>query len=126
DVTGCPGATTCNLGITRSLTLADVLSRELEGYSDPEIQKLRIKISGCPNSCGHHHIADIGFYGNVRKVGEQQAPYYQLLLGGKVNSDGLRFARQIMSVPARPIPAIIRELLGFCQADGRRAGTLSA
>src|SRR2546430_2636465 len=78
DVTGCPGATTCNLGITRSLTLADVLSRELDGYSDPEIQKLRIKISGCPNSCGHHHIADIGFYGNVRKVGEQQAPYYQL------------------------------------------------
>src|SRR6266566_6124700 len=113
DVTGCPGATTCNLGITRSLTLADVLSRELDGYTDPEIQKLRIKISGCPNSCGHHHIADIGFYGNVRKVGEQQAPYYQLLLGGKVNADGVRFGRQIRSVPARPIPAIIRELLAF-------------
>src|ERR1700674_3805300 len=67
DVTGSPGATTCNLGITRSLTLAEVLSRELNDYTDPEIQKLRIKISGCPNSCGHHHIADIGFYGNVRK-----------------------------------------------------------
>ena len=126
DVTGCPGATTCNLGITRSLTLADVLSRELEGYSDPEIQKLRIKISGCPNSCGHHHIADIGFYGNVRKVGEQQAPYYQLLLGGKVNTDGVRFGRQIMSVPARPIPAIIRELLAFYQADRQAAETFSA
>ncbi len=126
DVTGCPGATTCNLGITRSLTLAEVLSRELDGYTDPEIQKLRIKISGCPNSCGHHHIADIGFYGNVRKVGEQQAPYYQLLLGGKVNADGVQFARQIMAVPARPIPAIIRELLAFYQADRRRAETFSA
>ena len=126
DVTGCPGATTCNLGITRSLTLADVLSRELDGYSDPEIQKLRIKISGCPNSCGHHHIADIGFYGNVRKVGEQQAPYYQLLLGGKVNADGVRFGRQIMSVPARPIPAIIRDLLSFYQADRQPAETFSA
>ena len=126
DVTGCPGATTCNLGITRSLTLADVLSRELDGYSDPEIQKLRIKISGCPNSCGHHHIADIGFYGNVRKVGERQAPYYQLLLGGKVNADGVRFGRQIMSVPARPIPAIIRELLAFYQADRQPAETFSA
>jgi sulfite reductase beta subunit-like hemoprotein len=126
DVTGCPGATTCNLGITRSLTLADVLSRELDGYTDPEIQKLRIKISGCPNSCGHHHIADIGFYGNVRKVGEQQAPYYQLLLGGKVNSDGVRFGRQIMSVPARPIPAIIRELLAFYGADREAAETFSA
>ncbi|HKV60879.1 MAG TPA: nitrite/sulfite reductase [Candidatus Acidoferrum sp.] len=126
DVTGCPGATTCNLGITRSLTLADVLSRELDGYRDPEIQKLRIKISGCPNSCGHHHIADIGFYGNVRKVGDQQAPYYQLLLGGKVNADGVRFGRQIMSVPARPIPAIIRELLALYQSDRRAGESFSA
>src|SRR5216684_359587 len=126
DVTGCPGATTCNLGITRSLTLADVLSRELDGYSDPEIQKLHIKISGCPNSCGHHHIADIGFYGNVRKVGEQQAPYYQLLLGGRVSADGVRFGRQIMSVPARPLPAIIRELLAFYQTDRQPAETFSA
>ncbi len=126
DVTGCPGATTCNLGITRSLTLAEVLSRELNDYTDPEIQKLRIKISGCPNSCGHHHIADIGFYGNVRKVGDQQAPYYQLLLGGKVNADGVRFGRQIMSVPARPIPAIIRELLAFYQTDRQPAETFSA
>jgi sulfite reductase beta subunit-like hemoprotein len=126
DVTGCPGATTCNLGITRSLTLAEVLSRELNDYTDPEIQKLRIKISGCPNSCGHHHIADIGFYGNVRKVGEQQAPYYQLLLGGKVNADGVRFARQIMAVPARPIPAIIRELLSFYQQDRHAAETFTA
>jgi sulfite reductase beta subunit-like hemoprotein len=119
DVTGCPGATTCNLGITRSLTLAEVLSRELADFTDPEIQKLRIKISGCPNSCGHHHIADIGFYGNVRKIGEQQAPYYQLLLGGKVNSDGVQFGRQILSVPARPIPAIVREMLAFYQQDRR-------
>jgi sulfite reductase beta subunit-like hemoprotein len=125
DVTGCPGATTCNLGITRSLTLAEVLERELVGYTDPEIKKLRIKISGCPNSCGHHHIADIGFYGNVRKIGEQQAPYYQLLLGGKVDATGVRFARQIMAVPARPIPAIIRELLAFYQQDRRAAETFS-
>ena len=121
DVTGCPGATTCNLGITRSLTLADELSHALEGYDDPEIKKLRIKISGCPNSCGQHHIADIGFYGNVRKIGDQQAPYYQLLLGGRVNADGVRFGRQIMAVPARPIPAIIRELLTFYQQD-RQSG----
>jgi len=126
DVTGCPGATTCNLGITRSLTLAEVLSRELNDYTDPEIQKLRIKISGCPNSCGHHHLADIGFYGNVRKIDDQQAPYYQLLLGGKVNADGVRFARQIMAVPARPIPAIIRELLSFYQQDRQAAETFTA
>jgi sulfite reductase beta subunit-like hemoprotein len=126
DVTGCPGATTCNLGITRSLTLAEVLSRELASERDPEVQKLRIKISGCPNSCGHHHIADIGFYGNARKVGDQQAPYYQLLLGGRVDANGARFGRQIMAVPARPIPAIIRELLSFYKTDRRRGETFSA
>jgi sulfite reductase beta subunit-like hemoprotein len=126
DVTGCPGATTCNLGITRSLTLADVLSRELQGYSDPEIQKLRIKISGCPNSCGHHHIADIGFYGNARKIDDQQAPFYQLLLGGKVSADGVRFGRQIMAVPARPIPVILRELLAFYQQDRQHGESFSA
>ena len=98
----------------------------MEGYSDPEIQKLRIKISGCPNSCGHHHIADIGFYGNARKIGEQQAPYYQLLLGGKVNADGVRFGRQIMAVPVRPIPRIIRELLAFYQADRQLAESFTA
>ncbi|HEV2690653.1 MAG TPA: nitrite/sulfite reductase, partial [Bryobacteraceae bacterium] len=82
DVTGCPGATTCNLGITRSLTLSEVLAKEFAEETDPQVKKLRIKISGCPNSCGQHHIADIGLYGNARKVGEQQAPYYQLMLGG--------------------------------------------
>src|SRR5690349_17862864 len=126
DVTGCPGATTCNLGITRSLTLAEELSRALEGYDDPEIQKLRIKISGCPNSCGQHHIADIGFYGNARKIEEKQAPYYQLLLGGKVSADGVRFGRQIMAVPARPIPAIIRELLAFYKQDRQRGESFNA
>lgn len=126
DVTGCPGATTCNLGITRSLTLADELSRALDDYNDPEIQKLRIKISGCPNSCGHHHIADIGFYGNVRKIGDQQAPYYQLLLGGRVNADGVRFGRQVLSVPARPIPAIIRELLAFYLDERRPSESFSS
>ena len=126
DVTGCPGATTCNLGITRSLTLADELSRALEGYDDPEIQKLRIKISGCPNSCGHHHIADIGFYGNMRKIEDQQAPYYQLLLGGKVSADGVHFGRQIKAVPARPIPAIIRELLAFYQRERQSGESFSS
>ena len=121
DVTGCPGATTCNLGITRSLTLADVLSRELAGENDPEVLKIHIKISGCPNSCGQHHIADIGFYGNARKIGDQQAPYYQLMLGGQVGADGVRFARQVMPLPARPIPAVIREILAFYK-EARQPG----
>ncbi len=121
DVTGCPGATTCNLGITRSLTLADVLAAEFAAETDPEVQKIRIKISGCPNSCGHHHIADIGLYGNARKVEEKQAPYYQLMLGGEVSGDGVIFARQVAPVPAKRIPKALRALIGFYQRE-RSAG----
>jgi sulfite reductase beta subunit-like hemoprotein len=117
DVTGCPGATTCNLGITRSLTLADVLAREFEHETDPEVLKVRIKISGCPNSCGQHHIADIGLYGNARKIGERQAPYYQLMLGGEVSASGVRFARQVVPVAAKRIPEALRALLHFYKQD---------
>jgi len=121
DVTGCPGATTCNLGITRSLTLSDVLAKEFASETDPEVQKIRIKISGCPNSCGHHHIADIGLYGNARKVEEKQAPFYQLMLGGEVSGDGVIFARQVVPVPAARIPQALRALIGFYQRE-RAAG----
>jgi sulfite reductase beta subunit-like hemoprotein len=117
DVTGCPGATTCNLGITRSLTLADVLAKKFEHETDPEVLKVRIKISGCPNSCGHHHIADIGLYGNARKIGGRQAPYYQLMLGGEVSAGGVRFARQVVPVAAKRIPEALRELLQFYKQD---------
>lgn len=111
DVTSCPGATTCNSGITRSLTLAEELSQVLAGETDPEILKLRIKISGCPNSCGQHPIADIGLYGNARKIGDRQAPFYQLLLGGQVSGDGVRFGKRILVVAAKQVPQTIRALL---------------
>ena len=117
DVTGCPGATTCNLGITRSLTLAELLAQEFAEETDPEVHKVRIKISGCPNSCGQHHIADIGLYGNARRVGEKQAPYYQLMLGGKISADGVQFARQIVPLPAKRIPAALKALLEFYKND---------
>jgi sulfite reductase beta subunit-like hemoprotein len=119
DVTGCPGATTCNLGITRSLTLAEQLSSLLADQTDPEILKLRIKISGCPNSCGHHHIADIGLYGNARKIGDQQAPFYQLLLGGAVDGAGVRFGKQTMVVAAKQVPQTIRVLLDLYRSERR-------
>ncbi len=117
DVTGCPGSTTCNLGITSSLTLADVLAKEFADEPDPEVKKIRIKISGCPNSCGQHHIADIGLYGNARKVGERQAPFYQLMLAGQVSAEGVHFARQVVPVPAKRIPQALHALIELYLRD---------
>jgi sulfite reductase beta subunit-like hemoprotein len=126
DVTGCPGATTCNLGITRSLTLADVLAKEFAEETDPDVKKIRIKISGCPNSCGQHHIADIGLYGNARKIDEKLAPYYQLMLGGEVSAGGVRFARQVLPLPAKLIPQAFRSLINFYLESRERQETFRA
>jgi sulfite reductase beta subunit-like hemoprotein len=97
--------------------LADVLAKKFEHETDPDVLKVRIKISGCPNSCGQHHIADIGLYGNARKIGQQQAPYYQLMLGGEVSASGVRFARQVVPIAAKRIPEALRELLQFYRQD---------
>ena len=68
DVTTCPGAYSCNLALTKSMNLGAALQEAARHYDDPLVRKLSIKVSGCPNSCGQHWIADFGFYGNARKI----------------------------------------------------------
>src|SRR5579864_978516 len=87
DVITCPGAYSCNLGLTKSMGLGAGLQSVVQNQTDPQIRKLRINVSGCPNSCGQHWVGDIGFYGNARKLdapggGKKEVPYYLMLLGG--------------------------------------------
>jgi sulfite reductase (ferredoxin) len=84
-VTACPGTDTCKLGIASSRGLAGELrtrsAKSRQTWTgDPH---LRIKMSGCFNSCGQHHVADIGFYGNSRNVGGYTVPHFQVMLGGQ-------------------------------------------
>lgn len=122
DVTSCPGADTCQLGITSSrglaLALTEMIERDLPDLRDST--GIRIKISGCPNSCGHHHTAGIGLFGGARKFHGEQAPTYQLLLGGRVQGDAPRFARPVARIPAREVPAAVRALLALYREE--RAG----
>lgn len=105
DVTTCPGSWTCNLGLTKTMNLGEALTETVRTYRDPEARRLKIKASGCPNSCGQHWIADIGFYGNSRKVGERDVPYYQMVLGGGYDREHmLRFGLAVSSVPAKLAP----------------------
>ena len=115
DVITCPGAYTCNLGLTKTMNLGVALQEAVRGYDDPQVRRLRIKASGCPNSCGHHWIADIGFYGNARKVDGKEIPYYQMLLGGGYDEQGvMRFGLAVQSIPARLAPqAVLRVLDHF-------------
>jgi len=113
DVTSCPGAETCQLGISASRGLARALEAAFKDrrLSGSDIENIRIKVSGCPNSCGQHHVADIGFFGGARKVNGRLVPHFQLLLGGFTEEGKAQFGQPVMKLPARRIPdAVVRIL----------------
>jgi sulfite reductase beta subunit-like hemoprotein len=112
DVTSCPGAYSCNLALTKSMNLGAALSASVAAHTDPGVRALTINISGCPNSCGQHWTGDLGFYGNARKIDGREVPYYQMLLGGGADSEGImRFGLAIQSLPARLIPTAVDRIL---------------
>ena len=107
DVVACPGAETCSLAVTQSRGLADAITDALEEAGLAEVPGLRINISGCMNSCGQHHVADIGFFGIERRVDAKSAPGYQLLLGGHVGQEQIRFGTRALRLPAKNAPAAV-------------------
>jgi sulfite reductase beta subunit-like hemoprotein len=119
DVTACPGADTCQLGITSSRGLAAALGDLFRnGLSDlADEAGIRVKISGCPNSCGQHHIANIGFYGGAKKFHGQQVPTYQMLLGASLGTSQPHYARPMARVPAKNIPGAVEALLRLYQGE---------
>lgn len=119
DVVACPGADTCNLAVTQSRGLADAIGLALEKEGLAEVGGLRINISGCTNSCGQHHVADIGFHGAERRAHGTSAPGYTMLLGGHVGDAGISFGDRAMRLPAKRAPeAVVRVVRRF---DAERA-----
>src|SRR6185437_8309340 len=103
---------------TKTMNLGAALQQTVRGYDDAQVKTLDIKASGCPNACGHHWVADIGFYGNARKIDGKEVPYYQLLLGGGFDDEGmLRFGLAVQSVPARLAPEAVRRVLDHFVAN---------
>lgn len=121
DVVACPGADTCNLAVTQSRGLADDISRALEESGLADVGAVRINISGCTNSCGQHHIADIGFHGAERRAHGRPAPGYQLLLGGHVGQTEIEFGHRALRLPAKAAAEATVRLVGR-YADERQAG----
>lgn len=113
DVTSCQGATTCQLAVTSSRGAARLLGDFLAARPDlvARAPDLSIKISGCPNSCGQHHVAGIGLQGGVRKLGGKAVPQYLLHVGGGTGADGARFGRLVAKVPARRLPLALERLI---------------
>ena len=121
DVVACPGADTCNLAVTQSRGLADAIETALQTEGLAEVGGLRINISGCTNSCGQHHVADIGFHGAERRAHGKSAPGYTMLLGGYVGDEKIEFGERATRLPAKSAPeAVVRVVRRF--NDERTAG----
>ncbi len=113
DVASCPGAESCRLAVTQSRGLGKLLEDHLRERPDliEKADGARIKISGCPNGCGQHHIATIGFQGSVRRLGPKAVPQYFVLVGGGTEQGGASFGRLASKIPARRIPEAVDRLI---------------
>jgi len=122
DVTSCPGAESCRLAVTQSRGLGRVLTEYLSAHPElvDAVPSGDIKISGCPNGCGQHHISGIGFQGSVRKVGGRAVPQYFVLVGGGVTSDGAKFGKVVSKVPVNRLTDALDRLIGLYRRE--RAG----
>ena len=124
DITACPGTDTCKLGISSSRGLAAELRQQIgsrNGSVEAAVKSLRIKISGCFNSCGQHHVADIGFYGVSRKVGNHVVPHFQVILGGQWAENAGAYGLATVAIPSRRIPEVVQRITDFF-VNERQAG----
>jgi sulfite reductase (ferredoxin) len=123
DITSCPGTDTCKLGIASSRGLAGELRQRLAEKShtlDEAVQNLHIKISGCFNSCGQHHVADLGFYGVSRHSGNYTVPHFQVVLGGEWHRNAGSYGLAMGAVPAKRIPEVVERLTGRYVAERQK------
>jgi sulfite reductase (ferredoxin) len=129
DVASCPGTDTCKLGIASSRGLAGELRMRLAEKGaelDESIRGLRIKISGCFNSCGQHHVADLGFYGVSRNKNGYAVPHFQVVLGGEWTNNAGAYGLAIGAVPSKRIPETVDRITGRYVAERADGETFQA
>jgi sulfite reductase (ferredoxin) len=120
DVVSCPGTDSCKLGITSSMGLNQAVQERIEALNitDPLTRQIHIKMSGCPNGCGQHHLGSIGFYGASIKVGEHTIPAYIPHVGGVFEGEGIEFGQRLkLRLPAKRVPDAIERWLAHYQSQ---------
>jgi sulfite reductase beta subunit-like hemoprotein len=120
DVVSCPGASSCKIAVTASRGLGSQLTELLDRRPDliTAARGVDVKVSGCPNGCGQHYIAGIGFQGGMRKLAGRPAPQYLVYVGGGIRADGADFGRLLGKVPARRAAATMERLLDYYIREG--------
>jgi len=125
---GCSGTTSCNLALTNSHRLAKEIQRkllELKFDEDDDLSDSSIKISGCPNSCGQHGIATIGFFGGGGRVGKDMYPNYQMSLGGRSDGDTM-LGQTCLRVPAKRVIPVILKIIELFKQNKKSNDTLQS
>jgi sulfite reductase (ferredoxin) len=125
DVVSCPGADTCNIAVTQSRGLASDIGRALDEAGLAEVGGVRINISGCTNSCGQHHISDIGFLGMERRAHGKSAPGYQMLLGGHLGNMEIVFGEKATKLPAKAAAEGVVRVVGKFASERTAGETFS-
>jgi sulfite reductase beta subunit-like hemoprotein len=120
DVVSCPGTDSCKLGITSSMGLNEAIhDRLVQMEIDDELsRRIHVKMSGCPNGCGQHHIANIGFYGASIKVGEHTIPAYIPHIGGAYEGGDVRYGQRLKArLPAKRVPDAVERWVRYYEAE---------
>jgi sulfite reductase (ferredoxin) len=120
DTVSCPGTDSCKLGITSSMGLNRAVMERVEamGIDDPLTRRIHIKMSGCPNGCSQHHIANIGFYGASIKVGENTIPAYVAHIGGQYEGGEVVYGSRLkVRLPAKRVPEAVERWLRMYEAE---------
>jgi sulfite reductase beta subunit-like hemoprotein len=129
DVVSCPGTDSCKLGITSSMGLNAAISRRLEEMriTDPLTRAIHIKMSGCPNGCSQHHIANIGFYGASIKVGEHTIPAYVAHVAGNFDGGEIIYGQRLkVRLPAKRVPEAVERWLRWYEAEREEGEVFNA
>jgi sulfite reductase beta subunit-like hemoprotein len=120
DVVSCPGTDSCKLGITSSMGLNEAVQQRIEqmDITDPLTRQINIKMSGCPNGCGQHHVATIGFYGASIKVGEHTIPAYIPHVGGRYEGGDVAFGGRLkLRLPAKRVPDAVERWIRHYESE---------
>ncbi|HEX8067579.1 MAG TPA: nitrite/sulfite reductase [Thermoleophilaceae bacterium] len=122
DVVSCPGTDSCKLGITSSMGLNQAIQERLEGMGieDPLSKRIHVKMSGCPNGCGQHHLGSIGLYGASMKVGGRQLPAYIAHVGGRYEGGEVSYGHRLkVRLPAKRVPDAVERWIRYYERERR-------
>jgi sulfite reductase beta subunit-like hemoprotein len=129
DVVSCPGTDSCKLGITSSMGLNAALQQRLEAMriTDPLTRAIHIKMSGCPNGCSQHHIANIGFYGASIKVGSHTVPAYVAHIAGNFDGGEIIYGQRLkVRLAAKRVPEAVERWLRWYEAEREQGEVFNA